>query len=65
MLENILYYFPISIETGSPEKSIDTDMRRRAFPLAQQFSGPSCSKHRQLNELVSCQNVNCSRKYNI
>ena len=28
-------------------------------------SGPSCSKRRQLNELVSGQNVNCSSKYNI
>ena len=28
-------------------------------------SGPSCSKHRKLNELVSGQNVNCSSKYNI
>ena len=28
-------------------------------------SGPSCSKRRWLNELVSGQNVNCSSKYNI
>ena len=28
-------------------------------------SGPSCSKHCYLNELVSGQNVNCSSKYNI
>ena len=27
--------------------------------------GPSCSKHRYLNELVSGQNVNCSSKNNI
>ena len=28
-------------------------------------TGPSCSKHRSLNELVSGQNVNCSSKYKI
>ena len=27
-------------------------------------TGPSCSKRRKLNELVSGQNVNCSSKYN-
>ena len=27
--------------------------------------GPSCSKHRKLNKLVSGQNVICSNKYNI
>ena len=27
-------------------------------------TGPSCSKYRLLNELVSGQNVNCSSKYN-
>ena len=29
------------------------------------MSGLGCSKHRQLNELVSGQTVNCSSKYNI
>ena len=29
------------------------------------ISGPSCSKHRWLNKLVSGRNVNCSSKYNI
>ena len=28
-------------------------------------SWPGYPKHRQLNELFSCQNVNCSNKYNI
>ena len=27
--------------------------------------GPCCSKHRQLNKLVSGQNVECCSKYNI
>ena len=31
----------------------------------EETSGPSCSKHRKLNELVSGQNVNCSSKSNI
>ena len=29
------------------------------------WTGPSCSKHRYLNELVCGQNVNCSSTYNI
>ena len=29
------------------------------------LSSPSCSKHRELNELVGDQNFKCSSKYNI
>ena len=34
-------------------------------PLNDRYSGPSCSKHCKLNELVSGQNINCSSKYSI
>ena len=42
-------------------------IKKKYFKLspADILPGPSCSKHRQVNELVSGQNVNCSSKYNI
>ena len=33
--------------------------------IKKQRPGPSCSKRRLLNKLVSGQNVNCTGKYNI
>ena len=34
-------------------------------PYGRDKTGPSCSKHPELNKLITGQNVNCSSKYNI
>ena len=38
---------------------------QNVYFLYDRMPPPSCSKHRQLNKLVSGQNVYCSSKYNI
>ena len=63
MTENVLEK-PQTQNTANP-LSRETEQTGNNREYTRLKPGPSCSKHRQLNELVNGQNVNCSSKYNL
>ena len=65
-----LYRCSLNCVVFKAERKLDTVSCYTCFHIYRMLvrcysSGPSCSKRRELNELVSGQNINCSSKYSI